>query len=119
MTTYYGHELEWVRTTDVKVGDRIACLLSDASAFPVITGWSDKTLDLTRYELGVAIHRVFRAMPAPWWCDDAMTTGTVSDDQFGVTPIVKRAEAGSRCQTCHRDAHHPGEWAPHGHPFTL
>ncbi|MEV5883066.1 hypothetical protein AB0L74_10165 [Streptomyces sp. NPDC052020] len=61
---------EWVPTKDVKVGDKISCLLSDASADLEVTGWEDKVIDLTRYGLGVSTYRHFKVSWAPWWACD-------------------------------------------------
>lgn len=82
----YTETLEWVPTGDVREGDRIACLLSDAHAFLPVTGWADKTLDLTRHGLGVHVHRVFSVANAPWWAGDDMRT----HDLAGQALIVKR-----------------------------
>lgn len=86
----YTETLEWVPTAEVRVGDRIACLLSDAHAFLPVTGWDDKTLDLTRYgserPFGIIVHRVFTVTNAPWWAGEDMRTG----DLAGPALIVKR-----------------------------
>ncbi|GHH31449.1 hypothetical protein [Streptomyces rubradiris] len=66
-------ELEWVPTQDVQVGDRIACLLSDAHAYPRVTGWTDRVLELSRHGLKDVTHRKFQVSEAPWWAED-MTT---------------------------------------------
>lgn len=81
----------WVPTTSVRIGDRLACLLSDAQAFPTVTGWTDKTLDLSSHGLGVIVHRVFTVRGAPWWVDDLMVTGTIdANNRVGTTLIVSR-----------------------------
>ncbi|MET9366212.1 hypothetical protein ABZX93_35665 [Streptomyces sp. NPDC006632] len=59
---------EWIDTKDVQVGDKIACLLSDARAYPRVTGWTDRVLKLSD-----VTHRTFQVSGAPWWADD-MTT---------------------------------------------
>jgi hypothetical protein len=59
--------LRWIPTSEVAIGDRIACLLSNASAYLTVTGWADKTIDLTRYGCGVYVHRIFTTSYAPWW----------------------------------------------------
>ncbi|MEV6419077.1 hypothetical protein [Streptomyces sp. NPDC051662] len=81
-------DLVWVATAEVKVGDRLVCLLSDARAYPVITGWSDERLNLSRYEgLQDVIHRYFDLESgAPWWCDDDQRRS----DLAGKTLIVSR-----------------------------
>ena len=69
-------DLEWIPTAEVREGDKIACLLSDAQAYLRVTGWSDRTLDLTRYDLPVYVHRTFTVAYAPWWA--AMTCGPLT-----------------------------------------
>ena len=76
---------EWIPTEEVRTGDRIACLLSDARAYPTVTGWSDKTIDLSAHGLGVHVHRTFTVRRAPWWAED-MTTFNLD----GKTLIVPR-----------------------------
>lgn len=78
--------LVWIPTAEVKVGDRIACLLSDAQAYPTVTGWSDRVLNLSRFEgLKDVTHRTFRVSGAPWWAEDMLT-----DDLAGKSLIVSR-----------------------------
>ncbi|MFB8236121.1 hypothetical protein ACFC58_06175 [Kitasatospora purpeofusca] len=60
-------ELEWVPAEDVKEGMRLACLLSNASAYPVVTGWTDKE---STYSPGT-VHRYFELRGAPWWVEDS------------------------------------------------
>ncbi|WP_030277157.1 hypothetical protein [Streptomyces sp. NRRL B-24484] len=61
-------ELEWIPAEDVKEGMRLACRLSDASAYPTVTGWTDKHLT---HSPGT-VHRHFEVSGAPWWVDDDM-----------------------------------------------
>ncbi|MFG3582536.1 hypothetical protein [Streptomyces sp. NPDC047990] len=68
-----GITREWIPTRDVRVGDKIACLLSDASADLEVTGWSDKFLDLSRYALRSVTHRTFKVSWEPWWAWDMKT----------------------------------------------
>ncbi len=65
-----GVSREWIPTADVKVGDRISCLLSDASADLEVTGWEDRVIDLTRYDLGTSTYRNFKVSGEPWWAYD-------------------------------------------------
>ncbi|MFI0553453.1 hypothetical protein [Streptomyces scabiei] len=65
-----GIEREWIPTKDVKIGDKISCLLSDASADLEVTGWDDKVIDLTRYDLGTTTYRHFKVSWEPWWAYD-------------------------------------------------
>ncbi|WP_037898470.1 hypothetical protein [Streptomyces sp. NRRL S-920] len=71
---------EWIDTKDVQVGDKIACLLSDARAYPRVTGWTDRVLKLSD-----VTHRTFQVSGAPWWAED-MTTF----DLAGQALIVSR-----------------------------
>ncbi|MEU2462110.1 hypothetical protein ABZ604_31575 [Streptomyces sp. NPDC012473] len=65
-----GITREWIRTAHVRVGDRISCLLSDASADLEVTGWFDKVIDLTRHGLGTSTYRHFTVTAEPWWARD-------------------------------------------------
>lgn len=65
-----GITREWILTKDVKVGDKISCLLSDASADLEVIGWEDKVIDLTRYDLGTSTYRHFKVSWEPWWAYD-------------------------------------------------
>ncbi|MFB8026901.1 MULTISPECIES: hypothetical protein [unclassified Streptomyces] len=65
-----GITREWIATAQVRMGDRISCLLSDASADLAVTGWQDKVIDLTRYDLGTSTYRHFTVKAAPWWAAD-------------------------------------------------
>ena len=79
--------LIWIPTSEVRAGDRIACLLSDARDYLTVTGWHDKKLDLAKYDLGVHVHRTFETTYAPWWVNcgnDDMRT----NDLAGETLIV-------------------------------
>jgi hypothetical protein len=78
-------ELEWIPTGDVQVGDRIACLLSDARDYLEVTGWTDKLLNLSRLGLDDVTHRTFKTKYTPWWAFD-MKTFSLS----GETLIVAR-----------------------------
>jgi hypothetical protein len=77
--------LEWMPAGDVEEGDQLVCLLSDASAYLRITGWHDKTIDLTAHGLGVTVHRVFEVAGAPWWVDEHDRTS----DLAGQTLIAR------------------------------
>lgn len=85
MSRTYAHELEWVDVVEVRVGDRIACLLSDAEAYLVVTGWSDREL-LVGTSLACT-HRTFTVKSAPWWARDMLTADHASQEL-----IVKRTE---------------------------
>lgn len=82
----YRYELEWIPTADVRMGDRIACLLSDAQAYYSVTGWSDRTIDLTEHNLGVSVHRTFTTLPRVWWAGNDMVTFDLAREAL----IVKR-----------------------------
>ena len=76
----------WIPTTEVQAGDRLALLLSDAEAYPEVTGWSDRVLELSRHGLADVTHRTFTVTGAPWWADRMDRTGDVT----GQTLIVAR-----------------------------
>lgn len=78
-------DLEWIPTGDVRIGDRLACLLSDARSYPTVTGWSDKMLILSRYGLDDVTHRTFTVTGASWWTEDMLTFNLAEG-----TLIVKR-----------------------------
>ncbi|MCX5207476.1 hypothetical protein OG897_39500 [Streptomyces sp. NBC_00237] len=78
-------EIVWIDTKDVQVGDKIACLLSDARAYPRVTGWTDRVLELSKQGLKDFTQRTFQVSGAPWWAED-MTTFDLS----GQAPIVSR-----------------------------
>jgi len=81
-------KVEWIPTGEVKVGDRIACLLSDAHAYPTVTGWNDKVIDLSRYGLPVSKYRIFTVSEdVHWWIDESMRTNDLERE----TLIVARS----------------------------
>ncbi|MGW1627650.1 hypothetical protein [Streptomyces sp. NPDC002172] len=79
---------EWIDTKDVQVGDKIACLLSDASAYPRVTGWTDRVLELSKQGLKDVTHRKFKVSGAPWWAED-MTTFDLSGQALIVSREAK------------------------------
>ena len=71
----------WVPTGDVKVGDRIVCLLSDADAYPEVTGWSDH-----EYKTTYTTYRTFTVTgDVPWWVDDSFTSFDLARQALIVT----------------------------------
>lgn len=82
---FRGVMIDRIPVSDVKAGDRIACWLSDASAYPAVTGWTDKTIDLTRHGLGLFVHRHFTVNDAPWWTAVPSTGTDVDDLTFDLT----------------------------------
>jgi hypothetical protein len=85
--TYSGRHVDWVPTAEVRVGDRLACLLSDAHAFPAVTGWTDRVLDLAPHSLPSVTHRTFQVSgDTPWWVDESMCTNNLANQ----TLIVAR-----------------------------
>jgi hypothetical protein len=91
---------EWVATSDVRIGDKIVCTLSDAEAFPTVTGWTDRVLHLGG-RLGDVTQRTFTVTGAPWWVqsDPMQITGSIGDTQ-GVLHrmcIVKREPVITEC----------------------
>ncbi|WP_188279276.1 hypothetical protein [Streptomyces sp. CBMA29] len=93
-------DLQWIPTPDVRVGDRIALLLSDAQDYPVITGWTDRTLDLERHGLGSPVHRTWRVRWAPWWAFDMLTDGL--DGESLIVYDVDRVTFTRTCSMCSR-----------------
>lgn len=87
---YRGRKLVEVDTADVRVGDKIACLLSDAEWFPEVNGWHDVLLPLSRYEgLSDVTHRYFSFDAwAPCWVDESFQR----HDLASKTLIVERTE---------------------------
>jgi hypothetical protein len=61
-------EREWIPTSEVRIGDRLAHKLSDTAwHYTTVTGWSDRELRLSRYGLPDVTHRTFTVSGAPWW----------------------------------------------------
>ncbi|MBM4574914.1 hypothetical protein GS896_25445 [Rhodococcus hoagii] len=78
----YTEMTAWIDTNDVQVGDRIACLLSDAEAYPTVTGWADGTYTQTD-----GSYRDFQVSgDRPWWVKDI----DLRSDLNGKTLIVAR-----------------------------
>ena len=71
-----------IAVEDVRVGDVLCAWLSDASAYVTITGWTDRTIDLTRYDLGISVQRTFTVEGAPWWLDAGQRTATLGRRTF-------------------------------------
>lgn len=83
-----GITREWIPTVQVRIGDRISCLLSGASADLEVTGWEDKVIDLTRYDLGTSTYRHFKVKSEPWWVYDM--TSFQLDGPRGQALLVSR-----------------------------
>lgn len=62
-----------IPVTEIRIGDRLCLWLSDASAYVVVTGWSDRTLDLSAHGLDNVVHRTFTVEHAPWWARDMLS----------------------------------------------
>lgn len=90
--------LIWVPTADVRVGDQLALLLSDAQAYPEITGWSDRLLKLSRHGLPDVVHRTFTVMWAPWWAFDMLTDGLDGESLIVYDP--NRVTLTRKCAMC-------------------
>jgi hypothetical protein len=60
VTEHRGMRVQDIPTDEVQIGDRLCCWLSDASAYPEVTGWSNRELDLGY--LGHPIHRDWRSL---------------------------------------------------------
>jgi hypothetical protein len=62
----FGNKVQDIPTHEVQVGDRICVWLSDGVAYPTVTGWSDRELNLGY--LGHPVHREFTVTgDVPWW----------------------------------------------------
>jgi len=86
---FRGRMVEQVRTQDVRVGDRLCLWLSNASAYPSVTGWSDRTLSPgTPYE---SVHRTFTVTGTPWWVDASDCTSAIADGLYGMVFILARS----------------------------
>jgi len=83
---FRGLQVAYVDTMDVRVGDQIVCMLSDATATVTVTGWTDRELDLRWPGHANPVHRTFTYTSAPWWVDKAMMTHGLA----GRTHIVAR-----------------------------
>jgi hypothetical protein len=90
MSVVRGVEIEEVPTLAVRLGDHVACWLSDASAYLPVTGWSDRLLKLSRFGLADVVHRTFTVRGAPWWAGTDM--GMLTYDVAGTVFIVARKE---------------------------
>lgn len=82
--------LEWVLSADVRIGDKLAFLLSDAQAFCEVTGWDDGQYSAA--VPGQPRYRHFRVKSAPWWVETADLRHSLETD--GKALIVRR-EAGA------------------------
>lgn len=76
---FRGRTVVQVPTEDVRIGDRLCMWLSDASAYPTVTGWADETWGSNSDR--EARFRVFTVRSEPWWADAndrtaALTGGT-------------------------------------------
>jgi hypothetical protein len=94
MGTCRGRFVQWIPTADVKPGDQLACFLSDASAFPEVTGWADRELALSRFGLADVTHREFTVRDAPWWVrtDNFMLTSDLAGETLvlGIGPAENK-----------------------------
>jgi len=103
MSGNYAYPLEWVPAAEIRHGDRLACLLSDAEFYPQVTGWSDRELKLSRFGLADVTHRTFAVRSAPWWVDDAMRTVDLAGQALIVRRDAEVTSAGFRCPCCGDD----------------
>ena len=69
VTEHRGVRVQDIPTSEVQVGDRLCMWLADKSAYPTVTGWTDRELDLGY--LGHPVHRTFTLRDAPWWVSKA------------------------------------------------
>ncbi len=92
--------LTWIPAADVRIGDSLACLLSDAYAYLPVTGWSDSECDLSRYGLGISTRRTFTVAGRPWWVE----TADLRHDLAGQALIVARDPSAEQSAAA-RDRH--------------
>lgn len=105
ITTFRGRLVSYVQPADVVVGDRIACWLSDVSAYPHVTGGTSRKRDLTRYGIPVEWVTEYTVDSAPWWVDRTFLAFTADRDRVPVLvegPIT--AEATDAWQAARLDA---------------
>jgi hypothetical protein len=95
-----GITREWIPTDQVRVGDKISCLLSDASADLEVTGWEDKVIDLTRYDLGTSTYRHFKVKWEPWWAYDMKSFRLDGRDGKALVLARKLVHYGSSRTAC-------------------
>lgn len=91
-----SREVEWVNSEDVKVGDSIVFLLSDAEAYAEVIGWSDSTR-APHDGLGTSVRRDWNCAGVPWWAREMLFTYLTFDGSVTAskTLIVKRPDNSS------------------------
>lgn len=84
MTIRSGWKIAEVDATDVKIGDRIMVMLSDATAAVPVTSITEKVLDLTKYDLGKPVHLKFGwdKSANPWYVDERDMTANKDGKAF-------------------------------------
>lgn len=84
---FRGIRIRYVMPEQVRPGDRLCVWLSDGSAYPTVTGFSDRLLRLSRYGLEDVTHRTWQVTgDVPWWVDDNDVSADVT------RPVPIRAE---------------------------
>lgn len=84
--TYRGMPYVRVTATDVKVGDSVVLMLSDAVAAVKVTSITERVLDLTAHGLGKPVHIAFGYASGTWWVDQSMMTFAKGDDCVCIKP---------------------------------
>lgn len=77
---FRGQMVDDIPTEDVRVGDKLCCWLSDGSAYPTVTGWTDRELSNVPSK---PVQRTFTVTgDTPWWVDELDTTSTLGTSTF-------------------------------------
>jgi hypothetical protein len=74
---------------EVNVGDRVVCMLSDAVAAVEVSSITYREQDLTAYGLDRTVVVVFGYTAAPWWVDQLMMSGEITEPVCVAVPRPK------------------------------
>jgi hypothetical protein len=78
--TYRGVSyMELPAAWEVNVGDRVVCMLSDAVAAVEVSSITYREQGLTAYGLDRTVVVVFGYTAAPWWVDQLMMSGEITE----------------------------------------
>jgi hypothetical protein len=80
VTEHRGMRVQAIPTSEVQVGDRLCMWLADASAYPTVTGWADRELDLGY--LGHPVHRMFTLRDTPHWARAMDSTSSLENKVY-------------------------------------
>lgn len=82
MSEHLGVKVTEKNAYDVRIGDSVVCMLSDAVARVPVTSITYRDLDLTRHGQGHSVHVVFGYSRAPWWVDQMDMTANIEHTVF-------------------------------------